>query len=150
MQFVRDFSERQSQLFVLIATFLVRTAADAAALQPIIDDDIVDAMRSLASTYETSVRGVIYEHRPASLPAQRLVAALTPLLAEAGRSGGTAFERDAAVVMRRLEQAATDVRAAEPESVRVFLDLLARIFSKGTEHEAGAARAPDTPRLIVP
>lgn len=150
MQFVRDFSERQSQLFVMIATFLVRTAADAAALQPIIDDDVADALRSLAATYETSVRGVIYEHRPASLPAQRIVAGLTPLLAGAGKSGGTAFERDAAVVMRRMEQAAADIRAAEPESRRMFIDLLARIFSKAAEHEATAASGPDAPRLIVP
>jgi hypothetical protein len=150
MEFVRDFSERQSQLFVLISTFLVRSATDAAALQPIIDDDIADAMRSLAATYETAVRGVIYEHRPASLPAQRIAAGLTPLLAEAGKSGGTAFERDAAVVMRRLEQAAVDVRAAAPDSRRAFLDLLARIFSKAAEHEAAAANPPDAPRLIVP
>src|SRR5215469_1264263 len=91
MQFVRDFSERQSQVFVLIATFLIRSGADTSALQPLIDEDVVDAMRALASTYETAARGVIYEHRPASLPAQRVVSGLRPLLAEAGKSGGSAF-----------------------------------------------------------
>ncbi|HZT76717.1 MAG TPA: hypothetical protein VFA27_08660 [Vicinamibacterales bacterium] len=150
MQFVRDFSERQSRLFVLIATFLVRAGAERDALQPLIDEDVADAMRSLASTYETSVRGVIYEHRPASLPAQRVVSGLTPLLADAGKSGGTAFERDAAVVMRRLEQAVAEVRASDPANRRVFLELLERIFSKAAEQEAEAAAPPDEPRLIVP
>ncbi len=132
-QAVRDFSERQSQLFVLIATFIVRTASDAAALQSLIDDDVADAMRSLAATYETAIRGVIYEHRPASLPAQRLVTALKPLLDEAGKGGGTSFERDAAVVLRRLEQAVAEVHTASPDRRRVFLDLLERIFSKAAE-----------------
>ena len=130
---VRDFSERQSQLFLMIATFIVRTAGDAAALQPLIDQDVADAMQALAATYETSVRGVIYEHRPASLPAQRLVTALKPLLDEAGKGGGTAFERDAAVVMRRLERAVADTHRAEPAGRRVFVGLLERIFSKAPE-----------------
>jgi hypothetical protein len=133
LEFVRDLNERQSQLFVLIARFVTRERADAAALPPLIDDDLAQAMDALASTYETSVRGVIYEHRPASLPAQRLVSGLKPLLAEAGGRGGTAFERDAAVVMRRLHQAATDARAGEAADGHAMLDLLARIFSNASE-----------------
>jgi len=149
MQFVRDFSERQSQLFVLIATFLVRSSAGAGALQPLIDEDVADAMRSLASTYETAARGVIYDHRPTSLPAQRVVSALKPLLVEAGTSGGTAFERDAAVVMRRLERAVTEVGTGNAHR-RVFLAMLERIFSKAAEQEAAANAPVDAPRLIVP
>jgi hypothetical protein len=137
MAFIRDFSERQSQLFVMIGTFLVRAAADTAALQPLIDADVAEAMDSLAATYETAVRGVIYEHRPASLTAQRVVTGLKPLLDEAGKPGGTAFERDAAVVMRRLQQAVADVRGAdahdEGANRRAFLQLLERIFSKAEE-----------------
>jgi len=149
MEFVRDFSDRQSQLFVMIATFLVRTAADAASLQTVIDDDVAEAMRSLASTYETAVRGVIYEHRPSSLPAQRLVSGLKPLLDEAGRSGGTAFERDAAVVMRRLEHAVDEVRGADPARRRILLEMLERVFSKAAQREAAEAPA-EASRLIVP
>ena len=150
MQFVRDFSERQSQLFVLIATFLVRSGAEAGALQPLLDEDVADAMQSLASTYETSARGVIYEHRPTSLPAQRIVSGLKPLLADAGKHGGTAFERDAAVVMRRLEQAVGDVRVEGTPNRRAFLEMLERIFSKATDEASAANAAPDEPRLIVP
>ena len=78
VQMMRDFSERQSRIFLLISTFLVRY--EAPELQPLIDDDVAEAMAALAATFETSARGVIYEHRPASLPAERLVGGLKPLL----------------------------------------------------------------------
>ena len=128
LQVMRDFNERQSQLFLLISTFLVRN--EAPELQPLIDDDVAEAMAALAATFETSARGVIYEHRPASLPAERLVAGLRPLLAEAGKGGGSSFERDAAGVFRRVEEAVREVRADERDNRRAFLDLLARIVSK--------------------
>ena len=128
VQMMRDFSERQSQIFLLISTFLVRY--EAPELQPLIDADVADAMTALAATFETASRGVIYEHRPASLPAERLVAGLRPLLAEAGKGGGSSFERDAAGVFRRVEEAVREVRADERDNRRAFLDLLARIVSK--------------------
>ena len=131
---MRDFSERQSQLFFLINSFI--TGYQPAELQSLIDDDVADAVDALAATYETSVRGVIYDHRPASLPADRLAAALKPVLAEAGKNLGTAFERDAAVVLRRVSQAVRDVRSvAEPEQGgrgdrRVFVELLHRVMKR--------------------
>jgi len=125
---MRDFSERQSQVFLLVSTYLVRY--EAPELQPLIDADVAEAMTALAATFETAARGVIYEHRPASLPAERLVAGLKPLLAEAGKGGGTAFERDAAGVLRRVEEAVREVRDEDRENRRAFLDLLARIVSK--------------------
>jgi hypothetical protein len=159
MQSMRDFSERQSQLFLLLATFLTRASGDRSPLdargpapfsQAVIDDDVVDAMRALASTYETSVRGVIYDHHPASLPAQRLVTALKPLLAEAGKGSGTAFERDAAFVLRRIEQTATDVRALDAQNRRAFLELLARVLPKDSGSDAPQSPAAESSRLIVP
>jgi hypothetical protein len=132
VNFMRDFSERQSHLFFLINTFV--TGYQPAELQALIDDDVIESMEALAATYETSARGVIYEHRPASLPADRLTTALKPVLAEAGKNLGTPFERDAAVVLRRLADAVRDVRAiAAPEQAnnrRAFLDLLGRVIRK--------------------
>ena len=81
VQFMRDFSQRQSQLFFLINTFLVRY--EPPELQPLIDDDVAEAAAALAATFETASRGVIYEHRPASLPAERLAAG-----AQAAAGGG--------------------------------------------------------------
>src|SRR6195256_4296581 len=65
VQFVRDFSERQSQLFFLIATFLL--GYDPPELQPLLDDDVAEGVAALASTFETASRGLIYDHRPASM-----------------------------------------------------------------------------------
>jgi len=149
LQVVRDFNERQSQLFLLIATFLVRY--EAPELQPAIDDDVSEAMAALAATLETSARGVIYEHRPASLAAERLVSELKPLLTEAGKGGGSAFDRDAAAVMRRIEAAVRDGRAADPDNRRAFLDLVGRLVRKGEEASRDENETPDpASRLIVP
>jgi len=145
-QFMRDFSQRQSQLFFLVATFLARYQPPE--LQPLIDEDVREAAAALAATFETASRGVIYEHRPASLSAERLVNALKPLLAEAGKGAGSAFERDAAVVLRRVEDAARDARAIEPDNRRVLLDVIGRLIAKAPADEREMP-APE-PRLIVP
>lgn len=151
VQFVRDFNQRQSQLFVMTITFLARYQPPE--LQPLLDDDVAEAAAALAGTFETASRGVIYEHRPASLPAKWLVAALKPLLSEAGQRGGTAFERDAAVVMRRVEEAVGELRAIDPNNRRAFLDLLGRTMRKGglaAAAEDDKTAAADPPRLILP
>jgi hypothetical protein len=148
VQVMRDLSERQSQLFLLVGTFLARY--EPADLHSIVDDDVTEAAGALASTFETASRGVIYEHRPASLPAERLVATLKPLVVEAGQHGGAAFERDAAFVLRRVVEAVGDARVAEPENHRAFLDLLGRVIRK-TDGEGGAENpGPEPSRLIVP
>jgi hypothetical protein len=143
IQLAQDFNDRQSQLFVLIATSLLRY--EPPELHALLDADISEAARALASTFETSSRGVIYEHRPQSLPAERLVVALKPILIEAGQRGGSAFERDAAVVLTRIAEAA----ARSGEDKVGFLDMLRRVMrTDGPDHPQG--EAADQPRLIVP
>jgi hypothetical protein len=148
VQFMSDFSERQSQLFFLIGTFLVRQ--EPTDLQPVIDEDVAEAVGALASTFETASRGVIYEHRPASPQAERLMAGLKPVLAEAGRGAGSSFERDAASVLRRVEESVRKVRALAPDGRRAFLDLLGRLITNGPPAESDVARIPERSRLIVP
>jgi len=148
---MRDFSQRQSQLFFLVSTFLVRY--EPPALHTLLDDDVAEAVSALASTFETASRGLIYDHRPASALAERLTMALKPVLAEAGQGAGSAFERDAAVVLRRIEDAIRGVRALDPANRQAFLDLLKRIVTKTPDAGDGAALATDAPnraRLIVP
>ena len=148
---MRDFSQRQSQIFFLVNTFLVRY--EPPGLHSLIDDDVAEAMGALAATFETASRGLIYDHRPASLPAERLTVALKPMLAEAGRSTGTAFDRDAAVVLRRIETAARDIRALNGENRRAFLDLLGRIITKTAAGGPGPdadADPRDHSSLILP
>lgn len=148
LRFIRDFNERQSQLFAMTVSFLVRY--ESPELQPLVDEDITEAAAALAATFETASRGVIYEHRPASLAAERLLAALKPLLSEAGQHAGAAFERDAAVVMRRLAEAVGELRALAPGNRRAFVELLGRTMRKSGPAEGQQAPAPDQPRLIVP
>jgi hypothetical protein len=122
-------------------------------LQPLVDDDVAEAAGALASTFETAERGVIYEHRPSSLPAERLVAGLKAMLTEAGRDSPVSFGRDAALILRRVEAAVRDVARQEPDNRRAFLDLLVRVLQK--DEQAGP-EGPDSaptgapPALIVP
>ena len=148
VQFMRDFNERQSQLFFLITTFLARY--QPGDLQSLVDDDVVEAAAALAATFETSSRGVIYEHRPASLPAERLLSTLKPVLLETGKGLGSPFERDAAVVLRRVEDAVRDIRALDQTNRRAFLDLLARAIKNPPDADAAAAPDAGEPRIIVP
>lgn len=148
---MRDLGERQSKLFFLLCSFLARYAPGD--LESVIDQDIAEALGALASTLETSARGVIYEHRPASLPAERLAAAIKPLLTEVGKGGGTPFERDAAVVLRRVESAARDMAVESQGRPRAFIELLDRVIAKparGAAPASGPEAPDDRPRLIVP
>jgi hypothetical protein len=152
-QSMRDFSERQSQLFFLINTFIV--SYQPSDLQSLVDDDVAEAADALAATYETASRGVIYEHRPASLPAERLCVQLKPVLAEAGKGGGSAFERDAAVVLRRIGEAARELRAQDTDNAHAYLELLTRVMPKRAAHDAsgrdaGGSRDAQPSRLILP
>ena len=146
VQFMRDLSERQSQLFFLVNTFLVQYAADAAIgtlASAIRDEDVSEAMTALASTFETASRGVIYEHRPASLPAERLMTALKPVLAEAGKGRGSAFERDAAVVLRRVADAVSHARSQAESAARTpYLELIGRVIERPTRGSASSLIAP--------
>jgi hypothetical protein len=147
MHATRDLNTRQSQLFLLIATFMVRY--EAPELQAVIDEDVGEAAAALAATFETASRGVIYEHRPKSLTAERLNIALKPLLAEAGKGRGSAFERDAALVLRRLEEAVRDMRTVDAGNRRALLDVLARVM-RDTAEAPPAPAVADRPSLIIP
>ena len=82
-----------------------------------------------------------------------MAAALKPLLAEAGKNEGSAFERDSAVVLRRIEEATRDVQRLDPSNRRAFVDLVGRLTRQRDEHPpvgGAASQDPDPPRLIVP
>jgi hypothetical protein len=142
---LRDFSERQSQLFLLVMTFLRQY--EPPDLQRIVDEDVGEATSALAATFETSAKGVIYEHRPASLPAERLATALRATLEKAAGTAGTAFERDAAVVLRRAAETAREIAAGGP---REFLDWVQRILRESGTRDDQTKDEPEPSRLIVP
>lgn len=144
---LHDLNERQSELFFLVSRFLA--GYQPPELQPLVDDDLAEAVEALVTTIEASLRGVIYEHRPASLPAERLMAGLKPTLAETMQNGGTAAQRDTVVVLRRVVDAVREVRTAEESNPRAFLDLLGRVIKTADASEQ-ARTGSEPPRLILP
>jgi hypothetical protein len=151
VQRTRDLSERQSQLFfvISISAFLLRY--EPSGLHPLVDDDVAEAAAALAGTFETAARGVIYEHRPAALPADRLATALKGVIAEAGQQGGSAFDRDAAVVLRRIEAAVRDIRPEHAVNRRAYLELVGRVLGNpAAENRAAGPDGAGGARLIVP
>jgi hypothetical protein len=151
--FARDFNDRQLQLFLTLNAFLAAHRGDG--LHPLIDEDVEEGMDALAATYETAARGVIYEHQPASRPAERLVGDLKPLLTAAQAGFPSSFETQAAVVLRRIAESVRELRRAEPENRRAYLELattVARVTVEATQAPDvdGAIAPTDGPRLIVP
>jgi hypothetical protein len=148
MHAARDFSQQQSRLFFLVSKFLL--GYESPHLQPVIDDDVTDATTALAASFETELRGVIYEHRPSSSSGERLSTALKPVLAEAGKGAGSSFTRDAAVVLRQFEPAVRQARDHDRENRRAFLDLLGRTIGRYPSSEDASPESQESPRLIVP
>ena len=147
VRFVRDLNERQSQLLFLIVTYLVHY--EAPELQPLIDEDITQATAAVAATFETALRGVIYEHPAGSPSAERLVNGLKPLLSKAEQGGGTAFQRDACVVLRRIEMAAAEAKKEGAGHRRAFLDMLGRLIQT-RDRETAEPLPEEAPRVIIP
>jgi hypothetical protein len=157
IQAMRDLSREQSRLFLSVNAFI--SQYEAPDIHRLIDDDVAEAAGALASTFETAARGVIYHHRPSSRQAERLVAALKPVLDEAAGAAGTSFQRDAALVLRRTEEGARGAAVAHAERDRPdggqndYLDLLSRVFRpRPTDDQRDQRAAPrdGDPRLIVP
>lgn len=149
MPLMVDFTEQQAELFFVLASLILRY--EPPELQALFDEDVEEGLGALASTFETASKGLIYEHRAESLSAERLATALKPALAEIGRGSGTAFERDASSVLRRMASLAGEVRAAEPGNRRAFLDLLRRMVTAfPPPDEAKRHEAEEPPSLIVP
>jgi hypothetical protein len=134
-------SEGQLQLFFLIHSHLLKPAADGVE-QPV-DAEVADAASALAATLETASRGVIFEHRAETVTGRRLAAELAAVLQEAGRGGGSRFEREAAVVFRAIATAAS-ATATTPKS-RAYLQLVGRVLREGAPEPA-----PVGPTIILP
>jgi len=145
-----DFNRRQAQLFLAINTVIARY--EPPELQAVVDDDVIEAAAALAATYETASRGVIYEHRAATLSAERLGVAIRAMLTEVAGTGGSAFERDVAVVLRRVEETARTAHASGGGDSRAYFKLLDRILSPRDEPAGAEPPDPDkgAPRLILP
>ncbi len=149
---LRDLTERQHVVTLLIQGFLRLERPDAPAL---VDDDIAEASKALAETYETASRGIIYEHS-AGLPSAERLGAEVKQIIEARRTEGLAIsDADVAAVLRRIETGARTARAVLTGENTAYLQLLRRVLKdQPTESEAsGSGVVPpgaEGPGLIVP
>jgi hypothetical protein len=148
---------RESELFWAILTFLAGFQADP--LVRLVDADLAEAAGSLAATYETANRGLIYEHRPQSLLAQRLATELkgflATLLTEADAATVKAVERDATVVLRHVERGAVEAGKAVPDGPATAVGIIARVVAAASRQQKAPASPPSliqppTPMLVRP
>ena len=146
---------RQYQLFFVVQATIHRLAETDE--MPVNDDVVRDTAQALAATYETASKGIIYEHRPSSLPAERLARELKPLLEGKDGRGPVASERDLLEVLRRVERAATDARKTLDGGTHAYLDLVGRVMrsssdgdTEDSDETAPAKTADPAPSVIIP
>ncbi len=147
---------QQSDLLLALLSFVAGLQADP--LLKLQDDDVAEGAGALAATYETADRGLIYEHRPPSLVAQRFVteakAFLASLVAEADAGTARRVERDAAVVLRHLETGVRGARTVIDEGPATSLGIIGRFIaaaraSRRTDGDAGRPRVEAPQPLLV-
>jgi hypothetical protein len=129
-------SEPRQQLLLFSLTLIDRFKGDS--LEAAHDGDVVSAAGALASTYETASRGVIYEHRADSIPAQRMVEGIRELFDQLGRGRPSGFAADAAVVLRRIEERARAVQQLAGSNPRAFVELAGRMARRLGAPDAAA------------
>ena len=149
-----ELSDQQYRLLLFFQGLIVQHAASA--VPSLIDSDVAEGTAALAATLETAGKGIIYQHQAASLPAQRLVtrleAAFKELVNQAG-SAAAALERDAAIALRRISNAANDARKGLPgDEEPIYVKLLGRLMSAapGAAAEAESGEPEAGGRLIIP
>jgi hypothetical protein len=147
---LQGLTDAQSRLLLLFGSLIARHVPQD--FQSLRDGDIAEAAGSLASTFETAGRGIIYEHRAGTGPAQHLAAGLRQSFADLvrDRPASAALDRDAALVLRRIEQAARDAARTLGGADTAYRDLLGRILKAGTGDQPDAAQAGGESTLIIP
>lgn len=112
----------------------------------------------MAATIETADRGIIYEHRTTSIPAQRLVDEYQRALTELGQDRPAALQRDLAISLRALERAARAMPQGSTDAA--LLDLLERVTrndppipetaaTSDVSVSGEGAASPDAPRIVL-
>jgi hypothetical protein len=141
----REINDAQGDLLLAVLRFLRGYRGDT--LVRLTDDDVENAASALAATHETAARGIVYEQRPQSLAAQRLVGDLGPVLAPLGRDRGTSFDRDLGVVFRAIARGVQEARKSLDGGDTAYLAMIGRFV--GLRPETGPE--PETPgsRLVV-
>jgi hypothetical protein len=154
---LQGLSERQARIFLMMTSVISRHQSEG--FQKLVDADIAQAAEAFAATIETAGRGIVYDHQPASLPAGRLLAELKTMVgeiinsaaAELGAGAVAGLERDAAITLRRIEEAAKSTAKDDPRST-LFQELLIRVLAPppGTVPQDPSASTAPASSLIIP
>ena len=149
---VAELTETQYRLLLMFQSATVKHAASA--VPGVRDEDIAAAADAAAATLETARKGIIYEHQAVSVPAQRLTAEFSRIIADLSAQAGAhqaRLERDAATALRRLEQGArTAAKALDGDEPPIYLNVLNRLLTDpSTSREAGAAQSAPGGGLII-
>lgn len=147
---VQDLNEAQTGLLWKVLAFVRDYRGDA--LLRTTDADVEAAARALAATHETAARGLIYEERPGSLTAQRLVADLNAVLVQMGAGERTSsFDRDLAAVFRAMERGARDTGKQLAGGDTAYLSLVRRLITptEPASNEVVGSDGADAPSLLI-
>jgi hypothetical protein len=141
-------TERQHQLFFLFQSVIARSKPDG--LARLTDADVAEAASACAATIETAAKGVLYEHTPTTLPAQKLVGEFRALLADVREHGAKVYDREAAIALRAIERGARGL--AKPDEPTAYLALMSRLLqvnkaAEGSEKDTGSAAGRS---IIIP
>lgn len=146
---------RASEITWGVLKLLSRFAADP--LLRLRDEDVVDMAAALGETFATAARGVIYEHRPRSLPAQRLSTEVKAFIEQARRPGERGFEQNVAAALQRLSRGfAEGGRLLADPAPSVCLQVVARAVRTARElagdlpREEPAPASPSASLLVRP
>lgn len=142
---INHLSERQHQLFFLIHSVIARHKPEG--FSRLLDEDVAQAAGAVAATVETAVKGVLYEHTPASMLAQRLAKEITAMLAEVRSHGTKIYDGEVAIALRAIERGAREAHT-KPAEDTAYLSLIGRLLhvrSQPTPEESKAGSS-----LILP
>jgi len=150
-------TERQQQLTLSIQSFLRTERPDTPTM---FDDDVVQATRAIAETYETASRGIIYEHNAGLASAELLASELRTLVKDQRDKGLRLTDAETAVVMRRIEIGAREAKSVCPGEKKAYLELLKRVLKATLEtpnlqqssdgQSSGDTTRPGESSLIIP
>jgi hypothetical protein len=143
---ISHLTERQHQLFFLMQSVIARHKPEA--LSRLLDEDVAQAAAAVAATLETAVRGVLYEHTPASLPAQRLAREMTTMLDEVRAHGTKIYDGEAAMALRAIERGARDAHK-QAAGDTAYISLVGRLLHVRSQPSTDEADKPAS-SLILP
>ena len=146
-------SERQREIAMLIQWFLRTNRPNELSWT---DVEIEQAAKATAETFETSSRGIVYEHRAASLIAERLSTDLKEMIDSKRKDGARITDTDTATALRFIETASRDARHSLEGNDKAYSFLLNRLLGSETENaertspKSSGNQKNASSRLILP